>query len=479
MKRRDFIKLTGAGLVAISMCSGRKYWPQRHPPNLLFVFPDQMRGSAMGFLGEEPVNTHMLDQFARESVVLPEAVSTYPLCSPARATLMTGQYPHKNGVLQNCRKGRANQLSVNTRCWSDVLADKGYSLGYIGKWHLDAPHPPYILPNFKWNEWCPPHRRHGFDFWYGYGGYSDHFQPLYWGPAAARDEYHFVKQWGAEHDADMAIRYIRNEDGLYRKENQPFALVVSINPPHPPYSKVPKKYVKPYEEMSLEDLCSRPNIPPATFPMGKRYRKNIRYYYAAISGVDEQFGRILRTLDEAGLVEDTIVVFTSDHGDLLGIHNKRSKNNIYEESFRVPFLIRWPGHLQPGSNSLLFASPDVYPTLLGLMGFKDNIPSSVQGTDYSSALLGQMADEPEGQLYYGPGAIRHWGWRNERYKLEVIRHKADQEVIRLFDRVNDPYELENIALQNDALVQQLRIAMNRKLQEIGDPWAPNLQASPV
>ena len=143
-------------------------------PNLLFVFPDQMRGQAMGFLNEEPVQTPKLDQFAAQGLVLNNASATYPVCSPFRAMLMTGKYPHANKVIGNCTSKTAPlsvQLQENDQCWSDILNDMEYSLGYIGKWHLDSPHEPYINcrnneGEIKWNEWCPPNRRHGFDFWY-------------------------------------------------------------------------------------------------------------------------------------------------------------------------------------------------------------------------------------------------------------------------------------------------------------------------
>ena len=119
-----------------------------------------------------------------------------------------------------------------------------------------------------------------------------------------------------------------------------------MNPPHMPYKLVPQKYVDVYKDKSLEELSGRPNIPAADTKMGKLYRNNIRHYYAMITGVDEQFGRILDALKQQGLEEDTIVVFTSDHGNCLGIHNQIAKNNRYEESMRVPFLIRYPECVQ-------------------------------------------------------------------------------------------------------------------------------------
>ena len=179
MDRRDFLKAAGVSAMSVGLggcleSSRRISDKEGKGPNLVFVFPDQMRGQAMGFLNEEPVITPNLDKFAKESLVLPQTVSNYPVCSPFRAMLMTGKYPHATKVLNNCYSETTPydcQLKTDERCWSDILKEKGYSLGYIGKWHLDSPYKPYIdCKNNKgktaWNEWCPPGRRHGFDFWY-------------------------------------------------------------------------------------------------------------------------------------------------------------------------------------------------------------------------------------------------------------------------------------------------------------------------
>lgn len=151
-------------------------------PNLLVVMADQFRGDALGFRGKETVKTPNLDQFAQEAVVLTQAVSGYPVSSPARGMFLSGAYPHENGVLTNCQSESAHQgveLRQDLTCWSDVLAQAGYATAYIGKWHLDKPYTPYVdCSNNKgemaWNEWCPPERRHGFDYWVAYGTYDRH-----------------------------------------------------------------------------------------------------------------------------------------------------------------------------------------------------------------------------------------------------------------------------------------------------------------
>jgi len=452
--------------------------PQR--PNLVFVFPDQMRGSAMGFLNQEPVRTPHLDRFAEQSVVLTEAASAYPVCSPYRAMLMSGQYPHRNGVLSNCNNHSAaygTELSVDQRCWSDVLNDEGYSLGYIGKWHLDSPHEPYVdcannRGDTRWNEWCPPRRRHGFDFWYAYGTYNSHMNPMYWRGDAPRDGFHFVDQWGPRHEADMAIRYIRNDGAAYRNDDQPFALVVSMNPPHTPYDAHPDRYLDDYADVSDEQLFDRPNIPPPGTHWGDHYRKHIRDYYASITGVDEQFGRIVAAIDEAGLGDDTIIVFTSDHGDCLGIHEHHTKSIWWEESMHVPFMIRWPGRLTPRHDDLLINAPDIYPTLLGLLGLADHAPQNLQGTDHSGVIQTAEGERPTSQLYQWLAAARPEigarGVRTHRHTLVVADdakkfgkyytfpdYAQTSSPVMLFDRVDDPYQLKDIAAEHPQLVTQL------------------------
>jgi len=468
-------------LFAIPATNGDENPAQR--PNLVFVFADQMRGSAMGFLGEEPVLTPNLDRLADQAIVFTEAASNYPVCSPYRAMLMTGQYPHRNGVVSNCLNRTAPygvELKKESRCWSDVLSDNGYSLGYIGKWHLEAPYEPYIDcannrgPN-KWNEWTPPDRRHGFSYWYGYNTYDFHTRPLYWATDAGRNEFHYVDQWGPEHEADLAIDFLQNKDGNRRDPNKPFAMVVSMNPPHTPYHLHPDKYLEPYAKMTNEELCQRPNIPPANTRMGKLYRDQIRHYYAMITGVDEQVGRILHALDEEGMADNTLFVFTADHGNCLGIHNHKTKNVPEEESMRIPLLVRFPGKLKPHRDGLLISVPDMYPTMLGLMGMESKIPTDVDGTNYASLLMTGKGDRPTSQMYINiPVEARsegRRGVRTDRYTLIIDRMPKQEERVLLYDRKTDPYQLENLADKQPELVKKLtRDELEPWLKRTGDSW---------
>ncbi len=452
------------------------------PPNLVFILADQWRGEALGYLGKEPVRTPHLDRLAREGVTFENAVSSYPVSSPARGMLMTGQYPISSRVTGNCNSENTPygvELPTQAECWSDVLKDQGYTLGYIGKWHLDAPHKPYVdtynnKGKIAWNEWCPKERRHGFDYWIAYGTYDNHLKPMYWNTDAERDEFYYVEEWGPQYEADRAIEYLKNRSGI-RPADQPFALVVSMNPPHTGYELVPEKYKALYRDLNVEDICRRPDIPEAGTPEGDYFRKSVKDYYACMSGVDEQVGRIIETLKKEGLWENTIVVFTSDHGDCMGMHGVIGKNIYYEEAMRIPLILAWPARVQPRRDSLTrIALADLYPSLLSLMGFEKTIPEQVETFDLSQRILSGEGFQPEFQPYYrieptlkGTG-IR--GLRTGRYTfaVEVEAGKVKEKV--LFDRWKDPYELKNTVAQDPEVVQQLERKLKEWLVKTKDPF---------
>jgi arylsulfatase A-like enzyme len=476
------LALPGLACSTSSASSGQPTPTRR--PNLLIVYPDQWRGQALGCLGEDPVVTPNLDALAAQSLVLTEAVANYPVCSPSRAMLLSGCWPRSNGVLSNCNTNGTEhgyELRADQPCWSDVLAQAGYSLGWIGKWHLDGPRPPYVAspnnrPDFAWNEWTPPERRHGFGFWYAYGTMDDHLRPMYWTTDAPRDGAHRVQQWGPEHETDVALGFLRNEGGTLRDPDAPFALVVAMNPPHMPYGKVPERYKQVYADRTARELCPRPNVDvEGDDRMARLAREQTRNYFAMMTGIDEQVGRLLDALDELGLADDTIVLFTSDHGNCLGTHGEVSKNNAYEESMRVPFLVRWPGVIPPRRDDLLLSTPDIGPTLLGLMGLGERTPSTMQGASHAALFRGEPGTRPSAQPYfwmpYGEPALGRRGVRTGRYTLVVERSADGPPTTRLYDREIDPYQLQDVAAEQPEVVERLLAhELEPFLERQGDPW---------
>ncbi len=450
-------------------------------PNLLIIINDQWRGQAMGYEGKEPVKTPNLDAFAKESFVSKQAVSNYPLCSPSRAMLFSGRYPLKNKVYSNVNsKGTPYgiELPADMTCISDVMKASGYFNGYIGKWHLDAPHEPYIkTSNNKetaWNEWTPPASRHGYDYWYAYGTYDEHDKPMYWNTNDSRDSFHYVNEWGPKHEADKAIAFFKNE-GNVRPMDKPFSLVVSMNPPHSGYKSVPKKYYDLYKNVSLETMLSDPDIPAADTKMGKLYRDNIKYYYANITGADEQIGRILDYLKESGLKKNTLIIFMADHGNSLGKHDEISKNHFHEESIRIPFIMHWDGKiLARFDNQMLMSEPDIFPTVLSLLGLKTQIPSDVDGRDFSNYVTSGKGDYPKQQFILGSIAASNpssgfRGIRTTKYKL-VYRYQKEQNERFLFDLEKDPFELKNIYEANTDIVKTLKKDLKAWLNQTNDKF---------
>jgi arylsulfatase A-like enzyme len=243
-----------------------------------------------------------------------------------------------------------------------------------------------------------------------------------------------------------------------------------------PFHLVPDKYVEMYGDKGPEDLLTRPNvdlsIEDGPTAQAKRW---VKHYLAAVTGIDENLGRILDCLKEQGLEDNTIVVFTSDHGDMMGSHNLMHKNQIYEESFGVPFLIRYPRKIAAGSrDDILLGTPDVMPTLLGLMGLVAQIPNAVEGEDHSDVLLGKSAQRPELAVYVNlpPTNLAQGrrGLRTPGHTMETTRN-ADGETTKLFDNEKDPYQMKNISDESPAPVAQLTKELQEELARIGDPWA--------
>lgn len=453
-------------------------------PNLLYVFPDEFRQQAMGFMCKDPVYTPNLDKLASQGQVLVNAVSNHPLCSPYRAMLMTGKYPISNGVLANCNTLNNEYgiyLKDTERCFSDVLHESGYHVGYVGKWHLDPPEEPfeYLEPRraggLVWDAYnIPGPRRHSFDFWYSYGCCDKHFTPHYWRNNARIEERLDVNEWSVQHEADVVIDYINNPNEVYREPDKPFAIFWAPNPPHMPFEEVPEEYQRLYENKSVEELLKRGNV-DLSIKDGKTATavKQVKNYFAAVTGVDEQFGRVLKCLEENGLDNDTIVIFTSDHGEMMGSHNRMEKSVWYDEAFLVPFIIRWNEVIQPGYNDLHLGVPDIMPTVLGLMDLEGNVPHGVEGRDYSGVFTGKHFNRPNSAFYISPSKeesmLGSRGVRTDQYTF-VISKEQDGSKYYLFDNKNDPYQLKNIAAENLPLVSKLKKELYVWLNQTNDPW---------
>ena len=501
MKPTIFLSLLLAFVfMAVPGCTNKKK-EEPKKPNLVYVFPDQLRKQAMAFWDTpefkgairtkaDPVITPNIDKLAHEAVVITRAVSNFPLCSPHRGSLMTGMYPGSSGVPLNCNATRPiSSLRTDLTGFSDVLKKGGYALGYIGKWHLDYPlsNDPanpgnYVDPREPaWDAYTPAERRHGFDYWYSYGTWDVHKDPHYYDTEGNRYE---PKEYSPKHEADKAIAYLKNDAGQ-RDSNKPFALFVSMNPPHSPYSSLDDAMEEDYnlyKDMPINELLHRDNAVPS---MDKAH--SAAYYFANVTGVDREFGRIVQQLKDMGEYDNTILVFTSDHGETMTSQGiTEPKNNIYTEAFDVPFIVRLPGMETFRTEDLIMSSPDIMPTILGLMGLSKDVPSNVQGFDYSEAIKGNKdAKRPSSALYirnlngekneesmvisYFPEAR---GVKNQQYSLEfTINRNNEITSTKFFDDNADPYQLNNLPVKkDDPVVQGLLKEMAYWLKHSDDKW---------
>ncbi|WP_163325409.1 sulfatase family protein [Draconibacterium mangrovi] len=475
--------------------------PEPAKPNLVYIFPDQFRKQAMGFWEKpgyenairtigDPVETPELDRFANEAVVLTNMVSNAPICSPHRGSLLTGMFPGASGVPLNCNSNRpVSSLRKDAVCFSDVLDQQGYNTAYFGKWHLDYPKPNdpinpgnYVDPRTPaWDAYTPEEDRHGFQHWYSYGTWDVHKDPHYYNNQGQRTE---PKEWSPKHEANQVIAYLKNEKGQ-RDPEKPFAVFVSMNPPHNPYNSLndcEEKDYNLYKDKLTKELLVRPN---ADLEMDKA--RKAAFYFANVTGVSREFGRIIDQLKNMGEYENTVIVFTSDHGETMCSHGINDpKNNIYTEAFDVPFLIRYPGLKAHRLDDLIMGSPDIMPTLLGVMGLQDFIPTEVQGTNYTRVLKGESdKNRPKSALYIrnidgqkdSSGKVIDYfpvarGVKTHSYTIE-LQIDSNQKLVgtKFFNDIDDPYQMNNLPVKSDdPVVIGLLKEMVYWLKKSDDPW---------
>ncbi len=444
-------------------------------PNLLYVFADQLRYFSCGYAGDARAQTPHIDAFARQSSDCCNAVSGHPVCAPYRASLFTGKYTTSTGMVIN-----EIRMNPDHECIGHVLGRGGYRTGYIGKWHLYA--------NEMGNHYDPKNSyipagpdRLGFDDFFA--GYNFHHE--YYGEHAY---YHlnspekiYVQGYEPDAQTDLAIDKMREFSG----QEKPFALFLSMGTPHDPWTpdNVPAKYLERFKDVQFE---LPPNYLPENDPhaddwakLSKEERAELtewmRVYYAMVANVDDNFGRLLQAVEDMGLKDDTIVVFTSDHGELFGAHGRRAKNIFYEEAVRIPFLIRWPGRIPAGEKcDVCLNTVDIMPTLLHMMGLP--IPSGVEGMDVSERLMGRPGPEPDAALMMctGPTATfadgNEWRALRDKQYTYAVFHVDGQEL--LFNNVQDPYQMNNLAEQQEfqPLLEQYRQKLKEKMKAIGDTF---------
>jgi len=466
ISRRQFLAKSsqlaagGAALAAAPGLLAGRQKPQRQRPNLLYVFADQMRSQAMGCSGNQQVITPNLDRLAGHGMRLTNAISTFPVCCPYRAMLMTGKFPLSSTIITN---GPA--LPEDELCIAEVLKQQGYQTGYIGKWHLNG----HAGVDAAERQFVPPGpKRQGFDYWAAANFIHDYFNSYYY---RDEDKKIPIEGWEPDTQTDLAIKYMQEH-----KDKGHFCLFLSWGPPHDPYI-APEKYQKMYD---AEKLKLRENIFDATEGVSYANRQVIANYYAAITSLDWNMGRLTEAMDRLGIADNTIVVFTSDHGAQLFSLYLYHKQWPYEESISVPFIVRYPNKIRPCQvNDLLFGSVNIMPTLLGLMGV--DIPNTVEGKDLSGFILGN-ATEPEpdsvlievitpcGRVMDRTGMR---AWRGVRTKRYTYARFHDEHWV-LFDNKLDPLQRRNLIYNKEynGLKGKMKAKLDEWLKKTNDPFLP-------
>lgn len=456
-------------------------------PNILFVFSDQHRAHAMGCAGNDDVRTPNLDRLGSDGTRFENAYATAPVCGPSRACLLSGQYPWTNGVT-----GNEMQLPTGVTSVAEVFRDAGYRTGYIGKWHLDGPGRDEFTP--------PGPRRQGFDdFWAAYNCSHEYMDAKYYlndDPEPVEIEgYEPVKQ------TDLAIEVLAGDVGVEGpNDDRPFCLFVSYGPPHDPYSRLPEEYCDLYDPDEVE---LRPNV--ETTPPGHTVASNLArgvntrnilqepdedvepmtppeiyaHYYAQVTALDEQIGRLAGALEEQDIADDTVFAYTSDHGDMLWSHGRVEKGVPFEESANVPFVVRWPEEIPAGRTSDEFVTTvDVAPTLLSLAGIAP--PEEMQGTDLAPVFRGHPDTEsPDAAYLFGPNTGFHESelrddttWRGVVTDRHTYARLPNGDPWLLFDTEADPYQFRNLVYDRE--YADVRDRLDARLDafgsRVGDPF---------
>ncbi len=425
-------------------------------PNIVFVFADQWRAQATGYAGDPNVKTPHLDALAKKSVNFTHAVAGIPVCSPYRASLLTGQYPLTHGVFLNDVYLQPQATSI-----AEAFASAGYETAYIGKWHVDG---------HGRSTYIPPERRQGFDYWKVLECTHDYNHSAYY--AGDSSEKRYWEGYDAIAQTRDAVNYIR----LHRN-GKPFLLMLSWGPPHNPYETAPEKFRNLYNP---KDIVLRPNVPAE---LADKAREWLAGYYAHCSALDSCVGDLIKTLRDTGIEDNTLFVFTSDHGDMLGSHGQQRKQKPYEESIRVPFLLSAPGLRKwtPRELEAPIDAPDIMPTLLGLCGVP--IPKSVEGLDYSDYILGGSDPSDGSALLMCVHPFGEWTRKNggrEYRGLRTRQHTYVQDLNGpwlLYDNEKDPYQLNNLIDEpgSKTLRDDLHARLQYRLARMRDEFRPSAE----
>jgi arylsulfatase A-like enzyme len=505
--RREFLKSAGwavassGALSLLPSCStmGQMMGAERKPPNIIFIMTDDHASHALSCYGSKINKTPNLDRIANEGMRFNNCFCTNSICAPSRAVILTGKHSHMNGITDNRLKFDGSQQT-----FPKLLQKAGYETAMVGKWHLKTD------PT-------------GFDYWNILPGQGSYYNPVMIEMGQRKKYTGYVSDIITDH----CLNWLKE-----RKGDKPFCLMYHHKAPHRNWQPGPK-HLTMYDDvtipepdnlfddyfnrgraakeqdMSIEKTLNKSDLkltaPRNLNPEQKKlwdaaygpkneafrqanlqgkdlvrwkYQRYIKDYLRCIASVDDNVGRLLDYLDEAGLTENTVVLYTGDQGFYLGDHGWFDKRFMYEESLRMPFLVRYPKQVKPGSvNDDLVQNLDFAPTFLDFAGIDK--PADVQGESLRPLLRGRTPKRWRKSIYYHyyeypavHSVKRHYGVRTERYKLIHFYHDIDE--WELYDLQKDPREMNNVL--NDPkyanVVEELKAELKRLRKKYKDTTGP-------
>jgi len=439
-------------------------------PNIIFIFTDDHAAHAISAYGSKVNKTPNIDRLATEGMRFDRCLVTNSICGPSRACILTGKYSHKNGFFRNGNRFDGSQMT-----FPKILQKGGYQTAMIGKWHLSSD------PT-------------GFDYWEVLKGQGPYYNP----PMKTADGTNKHVGYTTEIITDLALRWLKTD----RDQDKPFMLMYQHKAPHRNWQPGPK-YLSMYDGVTIpepptlfDDWSGRAS--PArnqamtvaghlsekdlklTTPTGLtkeqleawnaaygpknaaferahlqgkdlirwKYQRYVKDYLRCVASVDDNIGRVLKYLDDTGLAENTVVIYSSDQGWYLGDHGWYDKRWMYEESLLMPFIVRWPGVVKPGTvNADMVSNVDFAETFLDIAGMADQTPSDMQGRSFASLMRGNTPSDWRESFYYHyyefPGAhsvAKHYGVRTSTHKLIHYYRVGEWE---LFDLMKDPDEMDS------------------------------------
>lgn len=465
-------------------------------PNIVFIFSDDHAYQAIGAYGSKVNQTPNMDRLAREGMRFDRCYVTNSICGPSRAVIQTGKYSHLNGFYRN-----GNRFNGDQQTFPKLLQKAGYQTAVVGKWHLESD-------------------PQGFDYWEILYGQGPYYNP------AMNQNGKRVQHTGytTEIITEQAMNWLTTK----RDPKKPFMLMFQHKAPHREWEPSPK-YFSLYDDKKIpepetlfddyahraspardQDMTIAKTMTPKDLKLvtppnlnaeqkkawdayyGPRneqfkqanledkdlvrwkYQRYMHDYLACIAAVDDSIGRVLKHLDDTGLAENTVVIYSSDQGFYLGEHGWFDKRWMYEESLRTPLLVRWPGMVKPGSvNGDIVSNLDYAETFLDIAGVE--VPSDMQGRSLKPVLAGKTPSDWRKSFYYqyyefpGPHSVaKHYGVTNGKQKLIHYYEKGEWE---MFDLTKDPHEMNSIYGQTAvaSLQKELESELSRLRRELQVP----------